>query len=288
MKWPRETRTIPLAIFVGVLSVYLLYWWFVDWMYPPAETDGGGNFGEKFGGVDALFSALALAGVLYTILLQRRDLQAQKTALEAAEREQDRRTFETIFFNLLTLHHQSLNALCHPRADQATNPANRLSGRRVFEKFVEEVTAAFRAATPDAPASQVLASLAAALGRVELARNPDVWAYTQNLCVLMRFLDSKSVDTKDDYLNIFRAQLSQQEQTWILCYSLSENGDECKRLIEKHQLLSGWRPAGSLGLLEKCLEPSAFGRSKSAEQTDGGAESQAVPALPAAQSTQHR
>lgn len=40
-----------------------------------------GQFGDIFGGVNALFTGLALAGVIYTILLQRRELALQRDEL---------------------------------------------------------------------------------------------------------------------------------------------------------------------------------------------------------------
>ena len=45
------------------------------------KPNGAGEFGDMFGGVNALFSGLAFAGVIYAILLQRRELQLQREEL---------------------------------------------------------------------------------------------------------------------------------------------------------------------------------------------------------------
>lgn len=47
-------------------------------------------FGESFGAVNALFSGLALGGVILAILLQRQDLQLQRVELELTRKELER------------------------------------------------------------------------------------------------------------------------------------------------------------------------------------------------------
>lgn len=46
-----------------------------------------GQFGDVFGAVNALFSGLAFAGLIYAILLQREDLALQRTELELTRQE---------------------------------------------------------------------------------------------------------------------------------------------------------------------------------------------------------
>lgn len=56
-----------------------------------------GQFGDKFGAANALFSGLAFAGIIITLLLQRRDLSETRSAM-GSER------FDNTFFQLLNLH----------------------------------------------------------------------------------------------------------------------------------------------------------------------------------------
>lgn len=68
-----------------VLSVVIISLWagsillnrflFSDW-------DTRGLFGDSFGSINALFSGLALAGVIYTLVLQRYELELQRKELE--------------------------------------------------------------------------------------------------------------------------------------------------------------------------------------------------------------
>lgn len=66
------------AIQIGVgVTTYLLL---PDW---PTR----GQFGDVFGAVNALFSGMAFAGLIYAILLQREDLALQRKELELTRQE---------------------------------------------------------------------------------------------------------------------------------------------------------------------------------------------------------
>jgi hypothetical protein len=62
------------VVLVQVVYGILVFRWF-------PQMDGRGQFGDLFGGVNALFTGLAFAGVIYTILLQRWDLEVQREEL---------------------------------------------------------------------------------------------------------------------------------------------------------------------------------------------------------------
>ena len=62
---------------------------FVVWRVLPDWTTRG-QFGDMFGVVNTLFSGGALAGVIYAVLLQRRELQLQRQELGLTRRELER------------------------------------------------------------------------------------------------------------------------------------------------------------------------------------------------------
>lgn len=62
------------------LSIPLLFRFF-------ASMDERAKFGDMFGAVNALFSALALAGVIYTIFLQKKELTLQREELRYTREE---------------------------------------------------------------------------------------------------------------------------------------------------------------------------------------------------------
>lgn len=120
-KW--ITKNIVWLMFGGVILLFLLNFSMVFFV---SDKDTRGTFGDQFGAVNALFSGLAFAGLIYTIILQRRDLaiqrrdlQLQRKELELTRGELQNQTeqytiqnktlavqrFENTFFQMLTLHH---------------------------------------------------------------------------------------------------------------------------------------------------------------------------------------
>lgn len=74
-------------------------------------TNHRGTFGDMFGAINALFSGLALAGIIVAIFLQRRDLDIQKDELKATRHEFEQQTFENTLFRMLQLHMDAVNAM---------------------------------------------------------------------------------------------------------------------------------------------------------------------------------
>jgi hypothetical protein len=74
-----------IGLFACVLAIqavvgYFTYLAFADW---PTRA----SFGDMLGAVNSLFSGLAFAGVIYAILLQRRELSLQRLELELTRQE---------------------------------------------------------------------------------------------------------------------------------------------------------------------------------------------------------
>lgn len=83
-----------------------------------SDSEKKGQFGDSFGAINSLFSGLALAGIIYTIYLQKKELSLQRKELRDTREEfkiQNKtlslQRFENTFFHLLELHHQIVNAI---------------------------------------------------------------------------------------------------------------------------------------------------------------------------------
>lgn len=84
-------RMRPAVLAIAALSILcvqaaislLAFWLLPDW---PTR----GQFGDVFGGANALFSGLAFAGLIYTVLLQREELSLQRKELELTRQEMHR------------------------------------------------------------------------------------------------------------------------------------------------------------------------------------------------------
>ncbi|WP_339322729.1 hypothetical protein [Paenibacillus sp. FSL W8-0194] len=68
-------------VILAILTLWGASWYFIPLMYSKEEL-GAGTFGDMFGAVNALFSGLAFAGLIYTISVQRQELQAQVSAIK--------------------------------------------------------------------------------------------------------------------------------------------------------------------------------------------------------------
>ncbi|WBL22316.1 putative phage abortive infection protein [Zunongwangia sp. HRR-M8] len=90
-----------------VVSLWVISWITIDILYS-SVTDRGA-FGDKFGFINSLFSGLALAGIIYSIFLQQRELSLQRTELAETKEEFKDQNFQTTFFNLLKTQNQIAN-----------------------------------------------------------------------------------------------------------------------------------------------------------------------------------
>lgn len=78
----REASGGTLAVIaVSVLIIWATSGWLVS------STKDPGQFGDMFGAVNALFSGLAFATLIYTVFLQRRELQLQREELAETRKE---------------------------------------------------------------------------------------------------------------------------------------------------------------------------------------------------------
>jgi hypothetical protein len=80
----RLTRWFVGAI-AAVIVLQVLYGVLVFLLGPDMEARG--QFGDVFGGINAFFTGLAFAGLIYTILLQRRELELQREELRLTRGE---------------------------------------------------------------------------------------------------------------------------------------------------------------------------------------------------------
>lgn len=82
------------------------------------EWDVRGQFGDLFGSVNALFSGLAFAGLVITIIQQRHDLQLQRQAINQSKKDVNQQNetmkierFENTFFKMLEVQQSIVNDL---------------------------------------------------------------------------------------------------------------------------------------------------------------------------------
>lgn len=248
MKWNKDFwmsfkglfATLLLCV-VAFVAGYAATWLFAS----PNEA------GDTAGLINGFFSALAFAGVIYAIFLQRHELELQRKELADTRAEFQtqnetlkRQRFENTFFNMLQLQQQITDNISFSYQEELEG-VKTIQGRQVFFKAFmmvehESSTGGFY---------QGMRDLLEAKGfkEYEESMSPTYFDhYFRHLYRIFKFIaDSPLIsDEKDkyDYACMVRGQLSRYELIWLYYNGLSSNGSEkFKLLIERFALLKNLR-----------------------------------------------
>lgn len=115
----QEENLYGLFILFGVV---FLIWAIsiIPLMYIYPNLPERGTFGDSFGLVNSLFSGLALAGIIYTIFLQKKELKLQREELHETREEFKiqnetlrQQRFENTLFQLISIHHELIDKLSY-------------------------------------------------------------------------------------------------------------------------------------------------------------------------------
>jgi hypothetical protein len=91
-----DTKRNFYLLILLVITLWIISWIITDNLY--CSVTDRGAFGDKFGFVNSLFSGLALAGIIYSIFLQQKELSLQRTELKETKEEFKDQNFQTTFF----------------------------------------------------------------------------------------------------------------------------------------------------------------------------------------------
>ena len=189
-----------------------------------------GISGDFFGGVNAIVSALAFAGLIMTLLMQRTELhqhrdelrmqrdelqltrkvmQEQREEMGLQKKSLQQQTFENTFFAMLRL----------LREIQATLHLTELMQQLQQANAENTITAENYAAWYTAQATRLS-------------------HYIRTLEELFRFTDNSNVPDRQRYMRLVRAQLKPCEITMLgLHYGLQSDSRQMVALIERYALL---------------------------------------------------
>lgn len=231
-----------LVIFMLIILIWGFSELWIDFLF------GSGNdvsFNDTFSAFSALFTALAFAGLIITILIQRQDINEQ-TSINNIQ------NFENNFFRLLEQHHRIIDSFVIEIKPNEKNdtievyPFDKVVVSRLdafdylakdfkhrFEKVKEirfPADKSYRRVFVFAYSHHIFGKYGFMLGH-----------YFRNLYHIVKYIDEykglKTGDEKYKYVKILRAQLSAPEINLIAWNGLSEYGEAFKPLIEKYRLL---------------------------------------------------
>jgi hypothetical protein len=140
----RTKRGYFVLIFLGVVVLWITCWALLvnhPYFYGGLRWEQRGQFGDMFGVLNALFSGLAFAGIIVTILLQSEELSLQRVELAEtrAEFTQQNKTlkrqrFESSFLNMVSIHFNILSELTYYEA----------KGVLAYNRFVNDFIKAYQ------------------------------------------------------------------------------------------------------------------------------------------------
>jgi hypothetical protein len=230
---------------------------------------GRGTFGDVFGMSNSLFSGLALAGLVYAVILQRSEIsvareelrrtkeifEKQSASLELQNSESRKQIFEGTFFQLLRVFSDITENL-----DLTNQQRGVTRGKDVIAVFEKRLsTVDFELVAENKPRSHKIV-----YERLYAKNQNDLGHYFRTLYTTLKFVDTSSSSNKKFYTNILRAQLSNPELHLILYNGLSENGvDKLKPLLEKYAFFDNL-PLSRVQYRDALreYEPEAFGDNK--------------------------
>ncbi|UTW61680.1 putative phage abortive infection protein [bacterium SCSIO 12741] len=232
-----------------------------------------GTFGDLFGSINALYSGLALAGIILTILLQRLELKNQQEELQLTRKElkltrqvfEDQsktlrmQRFENTFFQMLSVHQEIVKDLDENKLEiNLFNHADRkhvaINGRDVFKHHYKLLVGNLKS---NERFNEIYLEYYTVV-------KGDFGHYFRTLYRIIKFIDETEFVSKQDlnitadppthteskklwvanfkiryhYTSMVRALLSDYELLWLFYNGLSENGREkFKPLMDRYSLL---------------------------------------------------
>ena len=255
-------------IMLGGVGLLFLLNFSMVFFIPDGNTRG--TFGDQFGAVNALFSGLAFAGLIYTIVLQRRDLELQRDDLklqreelilnrkemeeQTAEFEKQNETlriqrFEHTFFNMLSQFQEVVKSLSVTYGKDGK--VYEASGREVFK--VAFTMAHVHVEMPEGDKNtRSYYGMSKAIKAEQLvgycrADIPTIFDhYFRLLYRILKFVRDTPLitdfDIEYEYISMLRALLSRYELVWLYYNGLSAYGvQKLKPLIERYAMLKNLR-----------------------------------------------
>lgn len=219
---------------------FITYWMLKD------STDRG-TFGDMFGSANAIFSGLAFAGLIYTILLQKEELGLQRTELKETRNEfhiqnetLKKQQFESTLFKLINLHHEIINNLSL-HLDKKYNP-NHIEKRDVIKKASIDLNNYIESSRVIVEKQNMYGDFSTKPKEIETLKDEEeslkeayenFWNeyytsfshYFRNMYHVFKFIHLSNILSNEEkrfYATIMRSQLSSDEQFLLFYNSLVE------------------------------------------------------------------
>lgn len=256
-------RGLFVALFLGGCVIALCLWWFG---HAPDFFQGhygrASEAGSMFGLLSTLFTGLGFVGLIYTVVLQREQLQQAKTEALEARKTGEQQRFESTFFQLLNLHSGIVSSA---RLETLNDGTHVYIGRDVLtflerqlqSHLGEDLWRSWINANNGLPNRRGFLEDACESWRAEYSIYVD--HYFRVLYRLLRHIDTRTQTDKNDYAKIVRAQLTSKELVLLFYNSFTPGGARMRAEVERYALLKHVYPDDLADPFDRHLyNPSAY------------------------------
>lgn len=256
----QKVKYIKISLWVGLTVLSLWSIGFFIQSYFCIQSEG------VFTTLSTLFSALAFAGVIVTIIMQRDELELQRDEMELQRREMEgqreefekqnktlnRQRFENTFFELLKRQVEIRNTIELRHSNTLINGLKsfkwiyELLEREVFERRksilvnrnpntifnIDMSTPAFSDAVNNIPIEMVI--IQQDFQRIFQSHENELLHYYNHLSAIIKFVNDTKADVeKARYIEFLKSELSQYEILCLFYFGLSDYGyGEFKGLLD--------------------------------------------------------
>ena len=265
--WP--WLLLSFSIVIILWSIYII--WFPYWI---PNLGRRGQFGDSFGAINALFSGLAFACVICTLIFQMKELRLQRKELEntqqvmkgqekqleAQNRTLQHQNFESSFFQLLGLYNSIIDTMeipggrgsgnerrnsfitMHQKLNMLVNYSGNMGWEEPSQRLLNQLGTEVEEASWKEDTKRIIVEEIDKRGEGFL-KDYQVYVghYFRHLYNMFNFVDKEdnflTSQEKKYYTNLILAQLSGHELAVLFYYALNKREKDFKLLIEKYALL---------------------------------------------------
>lgn len=242
-----------------IAALFVLAFWVASfaWIYLcVGNWEVRGQLGDMFGAVNSLFSGLAFAGLIVTLILQRKDLNLQRESIQQTNEQlgiqarefeiqnkmAKQEQFRNTFFELLRML-QTIVSEMKVNVEESDGKIRLVQGKKIFEELFTERD--FMYYNESQARIFSIAQKARYKNDYEYISDPKrfsfLFHYFRFVYRIIKYVDEtdvlNSIEERYQYVAFLRSTLSNYEVAAIFYNCLSSNGREkFKPLVEKYAL----------------------------------------------------
>lgn len=240
-----KVATISGISAVFLILIYAIFLIAVTWPIEGFTIANAGVFGDSFGILTSLFSAMAFGGVAFTLALQRDALQIQKKELEEQKadlainrKEIYKQGFESTFFQMIKLHNQILSDISSSRNSVGGTVVE--DGRVVMKNLENRLNRRFSSYQISGTSSRE--DIVKCFQHFYQDTGHQLGHYFRFLYNILRFLSDSNIENKQLYSRLLRAQLSNQELFIIYYNALTPYGKNFVPYMQQFKIMDNLDP----------------------------------------------